>query len=707
MKYPVALVALLTTAITCAQGTRTIKKTDASSTSPFNRKDARTISLALPAPRGIITDRFGNPLAQNKVACQLVLRFQQLENADEKAVFNYAKKRLDAANRFLEKPWEPTEKELWQHYRHRRWLPMVHKKVFTREAADSMRKNLVEGLEFLDIYSRSYPHKELAGHILGYTRSTGPLEKGPVNPDDPLWEFTSGARGLEKIFDKHLTGESGRKRLMFDQDGRKLLEDLTVSPKPGGTVVTTLDLKWQQTAERILNERTKSGAFVVIDIATGEVLVLASNPSFDPNEFGLNFDGNRYMERLKDKQNPLIGRAFQGVYPPASTFKPIVALAALDKRVVGPETLINCPAAIKLGKHNFKNWHSTPEGNLDAAKAIARSCNPWFYLVSQRFQNADGFLSTARQLGMGSKTGLPLDGEKSGNIPDNNYMRRVHNRAFTLGDRYSMSIGQGPILTTPLQVAQSMAGIADGFKLPKLHLVRQLQDRFGNVIYASQVETKRHLGFNGAAVAEVQTGMHDVVNAGYGTGKGASLSYSVVCGKTGTAQWGPESEKRRLAWFSGFFPLDQPRFAFAALYEGAPGERVSGGRLAAPIVHDFFEAVKSDAQRVINPPKAVVVVEDPPEPIAEPEVMEEPKALEGDDLDQAARRAVVVEPSGPVPLPESTVEPENEQPRRALVVEPPGADPEPPQPQEEEQADPDPVEEKRRELPPRRGPSPL
>jgi penicillin-binding protein 2 len=214
------------------------------------------------------------------------------------------------------------------------------------------------------------------------------------------------------------------------------------------------------------------------------------------------------------------------------------------------------------------------------------------------------------------------------------------------GDTANMSIGQGSLLASPLQVAQMMAGIGNGAALPKLSLVSQIQDTRGRVVQAMRPERKDWLGVDYHAVEVTREGMRDVVAKGYGTGRSGNLTYTTLAGKTGTAQWGPPKLNQRLAWFAGFLPHDNPRYAFAVLYEGKPGQKVSGGRMAAPMVRNFFEPLKAEIKEIIEPPKraAVVIAEggdgkpnivlpDDGEivraiPIEEPEIKNEKKPLE-------------------------------------------------------------------------------
>lgn len=627
----------------------------------FTRRDARTITLKIPAPRGQIVDRKGQPMAQNEVAYQVALQFKQFEEADRAYIIDWARSRLAPLEGILPGYSEKTDDELHDHYRHRRWLPLYVSGQISVDEAKKLESKLSADLVLYPVYRRLYPEGSLAAHIIGYSGSVGRLPTGPINFNEPLWEESEGRAGLEKIYNRELTGIDGSKRLLFDENGNKLLENQTSRPRPGGTVVTTLNLDWQQRAEKVLQNGCSRGAFVVIDVITGEVLVMASRPSFDLNSFIPGISTEEFTALQEDPGNPLFGRAFQSAYPPASAYKPVVALAALNNGTVTEYSTVNSPASIRIGNHTFKNWSRTPEGPIDVKRALARSCNTWFYQVGIDL-GPSVFLSLSRRLGMGEKSGLPLIGETLGLVPTNEWMMKNEGRRILDGDTANMSIGQGSLLASPLQVAQMMAGIGNGGALPKLSLISQVQDSHGRVIKANMPERKNWLGLDEDAVAVVREGMRDVVDKGYGTGKSGGLSFTSLAGKTGTAQWGPPSKNQRLAWFAGFLPADNPRYAFAVLYEGKPGEAVSGGRMAAPMVRSFFNPLKDEIAEIIAPPKKAVIVvpegeegnggEDAEEdevlkaiPIDEFDIEEEPLIQETDGLDQGedVLRAVPVD----------------------------------------------------------------
>lgn len=595
----------------------------ASDASIFTRKDARTITLAIPGPRGPILDRTGAAIAQNRVAWQLGLQYEQFEKADRDFVIEWGRTRIAKAKTFGLNVIEPTDDDLWNHYRERRWLPLLISSHMGDAERKKIEPSLSKGLILHPVYQRYYPGGDLAAHIIGYTGSVGKLPTGPINYNEPMWEEQEGRSGLEALFNQDLTGQAGMKKLLYDERGRELLKEQVKRPRPGGTVVTTLNKQWQDHAEGVLKDKTRRGAFVLIDVNTGEVLVMASRPSFDLNTFVPGISEKDFKGLEGDPSKPLVGRAFQSAYPPGSSFKPFVALTALNNGDVTKSTEIYCAGAITLGGHTFHNHNKRAAGSINVKQALSSSNNIWFGQVGMKL-GAPAFLGTARRFGYGEKTGLPLVGETAGLVPTNEWMQRVHHRRFKDGDDFNLSIGQGSLEVSPLQVAQSMAGIANGGVLPKLHLVMQVQDPYGRVIKQAVPERRNWLGIEPKAIEVVREGMRDVV--AHGTGRSAGLSFTELCGKTGTAQWNSTSN---LAWFAGFLPFDEPRFAFAAVYEGRPGEKPSGGKNAAPIVKAFFEPLKDEFKEILAPaPKAVQIVEETGEPKPEGEEGEKPAATD-------------------------------------------------------------------------------
>ena len=440
------------------------------------------------------------------------------------------------------------------------------------------------------MYVRVYPNGKVAGQIIGYTGKTGRNPDGIVDNHETLWPETEGREGLEQTFNEMLTGKHGEYKLTFDKDGRKTSEKLITPPDPGYNVVTTIDLRLQQLAEKALETKAKRGAIVIIDPNNGDILALASWPAYDPNLFVPSISAEQLKLLQDDKDIPLLPRAYRSSYPPGSTFKIDVGIAALESRSIQPDDRYECVPSIQIGNVTFHNWKKGNRGELNFVQALTESCDTWFYQVGIR-TGAQPIIDWALALGFGAKCGIPLRGEAEGRVPNDEYMKATHGRRLLNGDIANMSIGQGDVQVTPLQMAQAMGVVANGGTLYQTRLVQQVQTFDNQIVTAYQVRAKRTLNLSSETLDELHTGMIDVVNGAGGTAHQASLDNAEVAGKTGTAQWGPKNKERTAAWFAGFMPADQPRYAFAALYEGDVGSKVHGGSAAAPMIADVFKEI--------------------------------------------------------------------------------------------------------------------
>lgn len=559
--------------------------------------EARTFNLAIPAPRGQIVDRRGRPMAQNQVAHHLAISFPHFgDEVTEDQIVSFGRRQMALANRALGTEWSIDDDKLVQHYENRRWLPLV----FSTEAGiqqdlDEKQLDLIDpllgnGLVLHPAYLRHYPLGAFAPHVIGYTGKVRPLPVGPIQDGDPLFEETEGRQGLELSFNRFLEGQPGIVNVLFDADGVKLQEELIRAPRPGHNVVTTIDASFQIHAENALRRNARSGAFVLVHIPTGDILALASWPLFDPNLFIPGITSQQFRELNEDPLLPLFARSFRGMYPPASTYKVVTALAAIESGRIDRNSNYSCPPSFTLGGHTFRNHTRNHEGSMNVVRALMRSCNTWFYQVGLE-TGAPAMMEMSRRLGMGQITGVPLQAEGAGVVPDDEFMQRVHRRRIMGGDTVNMSIGQGPLLCTPLQAAQLMAAVANGDSMPQLRLVRQVQDLNDNVIEYFPAGERRPVNLDPEAREAVIEGMVASVYGSGATGRRAAVDGVQVAGKTGTGQWKPN---RNLAWFAGFAPAADPVYAFAALYEGSTHERVSGGGTAAPIVHDVLSKVFQD-----------------------------------------------------------------------------------------------------------------
>ena len=568
------------------------------------------LKRTIPAPRGKITDRNGRTLATNREGYYLALQLPHFSGIKtEKEMLDWSQPRLEQAAKLAGKENAVTDEALRSHFGNRTLLPMLLPYLADPEQKAKWEPELMEGLTFQAVPLRDYPGRSTAAHVVGYVRSKKNIG-GAMIAGEPMWEETYGEEGLENTLNEELAGKPGEWTLALDARGERLKDEMTRAPVAGNTVVTTLDLTWQEHAEAVLRRSCRRGAFVVVDIPTGEVLVLASRPSYDINKWIPAISNEDYKALREDEASPMFARAYQGAYPPASVFKPVVAVTALTTGSITQYQKINCPAFITIGNRKFYNHNKRPAGMVDVKKAIAISNNPWFYQVGMK-TGPTPFLSVARRMGYGARTGMPLYNEAAGRIPTEEYNIKKEGRNFTDGDTANMAIGQGYLSATPLQVAQSMVALGNGKILPQLRLIREIQDAEGKVLKSTQPAKRNDLGISPNSSEIVRTGMMQVVNASYGTGKKGGVNFCRVSGKTGTAQWrGSGESKQELAWFAGFLPHDNPRFAFAVLYEGSPGQSVSGGGFAAPMVGRFFNQFADEVME-----KAATEVEMPDGPV--------------------------------------------------------------------------------------------
>src|SRR5438067_6082120 len=554
------------------------------------QKLARTYILDVPAPRGQITDRNGVPLAQNRLSYNLAINFPTPLDFSDAQVLSFVREKIDKAGKLIGRTLKISDEAILRHYRNRGIMPLEVSQNLSQSEYEEVKDNLPNGMIIRPVYVRTYPNGKLAGQIVGYTGKTGRNPDGIVDNHETFWPETEGREGLEQTFNDMLTGKHGEYKLTFDKDGRKTSVKLITPPEPGYNVVTTLDLHLQELAEKALEAKAKRGAMVIIDPNNGDILALASWPTYDPNLFVPSISAEQLKALQDDPDIPLLPRAYRSSYPPGSTFKIAVGIAALESHAVYPEDQYECVPAIQIGNVTFHNRKKSNRGALNFVQALTESCDTWFYQVGIKTGSAP-IIDWALKLGFGAKCRIPLRGEAEGRIPTDQYMKATHGRKLLNGDIANMSIGQGDIQVTPLQMAQAMGVVANGGTLYQTRLVQQVQTFDNQIATAYQVRAKRTLDLSSETSDQVRTGMINVVNGAGGTAHQASLDNVEVAGKTGTAQWGPKNKERTAAWFAGFLPADQPRYAFAAVYEGDVGSKVHGGSAVAPMIAQVFKDV--------------------------------------------------------------------------------------------------------------------
>lgn len=579
LTVPACLLASLLTG-TSSPGAEAVEELPGlSQASVKSRSDVRPFYFAIPAPRGQILDRRGRPLAQSVAARRLTLVVPPAQRDSLEHFTAWIQEQVSAGVNTFPALRMPDEAALKRHFEHRAELPIAVSSLITSPKAELKMENT----PFLvrTEYLRYYPQKDMAAHLLGYVASDGPPPVGPVLHGEPLWQRIRGAAGLESSFNTQLMGTDGLMCMSVAQNGKIADEQVFVAPQAGRDVVTTIQLETQQVAEEALAKAGRRGAVVVVDAFSGDIRALVSNPRFDPNVFAMGMDSDTFEGLATDGSRPLYDRAVQGSYPPGSVFKPIVAMAGLAAHTVDASQRFQCGPVLEIDGREFRNWSDKDYGLFDMRAALIRSCNTYFY-QSAMLTRDDAVLHIARQFGYGSAPQVPLAGASAGSLPS---------RAPSNQDLANLAIGQGTTEASPLQVALAMASMANGLCRPHPRLVMQTQSQTGQTADLQSPARDSLITVNERDLDEVKHAMFGVVNHAYGTAKAARLEKVAVFGKTGTAQWMLNGKEANVVWFAGFIDTTPP-LAFAITVEGNPGEKVSGGSNAAPVVAQVLRQIE-------------------------------------------------------------------------------------------------------------------
>ena len=324
---------------------------------------------------------------------------------------------------------------------------------------------------------------------------------------------------------------------------------------------------------------------------------MASWPQYNPNHFVPTINPQIYKQLSDDPDVPLLPRAYRSSYPPGSTFKTYVGFSGFQSGKLKADDTYTGPQAIDIGNFTFHNWKKYSVGKLNFVEALTQSCNTWFIQAGIKI-GAPSMIEWTRRLGLGRKTGIPLKAETDGNIPDDAYMLRVQKRKILKGDVANMSIGQGDIKISPLQMAQAYGVIGTGGQFHQTRLVKQIQGIDNKVVAAYPDRVRDDLQIKPEDMETLRKALVAVTEDGEGTAHHAQVEGYHVAGKTGTAQWGPTNKQRTAAWFAGFVPAENPQYAFAAVYEGEPGDNsIHGGSHAAPLIGKVLAEVYGTKKR--------------------------------------------------------------------------------------------------------------
>jgi len=549
--------------------------------------------VAIQAPRGAVFDRYGALLVDNRPAFTVSALRQEVD--DRGQLFQDLGGLLDIDEEQLEERWKSGQGLP-------RYRPLPLLADVGRLAMEKVQENSVDlpGILVEVKPFRAYPYGEMAAHLFGYL--------GEITEDEMGRSAFSGYRSgemvgktaLERMFEGKLRGTDGQKRIEVNVRGRELRQVTTRDPLPGQRLYLTIDATLQQAAEKAIGDQ--AGAVVVLDVSNGEILAFVSKPTFDPAWFARGIKSEEWHELMENPRHPMTNKALRGQYPPGSTFKMTVALAALEGGIVTPSTKFQCNGSFKLGKsYEYRCWKKRGHGSVDLHKAIKESCDVWFYQVGLA-TGIDRISNAAERLGLGKPTGFPFGRERSGLIPTRAWKKKRFGTSWYDGETVISSIGQGFVLTTPLQLATMTAALANGGTVWKPQVVQKIVDLEGNIDWMFTPEILTETAWSAESLQAVRGAMESVVNDVGGTAWRSRLQNVRFAGKTGTAQVvrrkSDEEEElaeddevipyqyRDHALFVSYAPADNPKIAVAVVVEH--GEH--GSSAAAPVAKAVYAA---------------------------------------------------------------------------------------------------------------------
>jgi len=524
--------------------------------------------IAEPAPRGIIYDRFGEPIAQNQPVFSVSLKISEFVK-NKKEITDFLRSSIGIAEEDLNNSIAKMDIEKSD--------AVVVARDLSPEDIIKLKTKTLAGIQIQDDFRRYYPRKDALSHVVGYADVEG-----------------KGRTGLELYYENKLEGVPGLELKIKNAKGEVLEDYESRPPKNGGDLKTTIDAAFGEYFYNRLGEGLKelgrvSGAGLAIDPRNGEILAVVSLPSYDDNLFaksGTSEDRQKKSALLNASAKPLFNRVISGVYNPGSTIKPLVAVAALTEGIVTPETSILSIGYIELPNPYFPDKPSRfvdwkPQGWVNIYSALARSSNVYFYEVGGGFENITGLgidrlHSWWTKLGLGEKTGVDFPGENTGFLPDPEEKEKRTGSIWRIGDTYNVSIGQGDLMVTPLQLLNYISAIANGGKLYQPHFTK---DRGPAVL--------KDLTYLYPQIKEVQLGMEGAVSKSYGTASLlADLSFKVAA-KTGSAQ--VENNTKTNAFFVGYAPEDNPQIAVLVLVENAKEGSVNAIPIAKDVLKWYYE----------------------------------------------------------------------------------------------------------------------
>lgn len=543
------------------------------------------------APRGVVYDRNHKVLTSNIPEFDFVMipGLISKDKIERENLFREASKQVQINFSDFESAYEKTQLDSFSQ--------VLLKEDLTREEALNIEESSArwQGLMLSRKAKRSYPTQRAAAHILGFTGKISEREL-KEHPEYLLTDII-GKEGLEEEYESYLRGEKGNEQFEVDSTGKVKKMVGNFNSKQGDNLVLSLDFDLQKEAyvaleEYVTQTEGTGGAVVAIDPRSGGVLALANYPSFDNNEFIGKISPERLKEITQEGSRPLFNRAVAGTYPPGSTFKPLVAAAALDKKIITSGEVLDCPAVLTIGQWSFADWKF--HGPTDLNKAIAESVNTYFYIIGGGWGGKpglgpDNIKHYATLFGLGQKLGIDIPQEAEGMVPDPAWKEKVKKEPWYIGDTYHTSIGQGDLLVTPLQLANYVGALVNGGVLYRPHLLDYVENSDSQVIEKPKPEVLRNNILPSNELNLVKEAMGVTVSSDQGSGRQLQeleQKYGVrIGGKTGTAESGEEEKYH--AWFVGFTPLDDPEIVVVALVEKG-GEGYKAALPVAKRVMDVY-----------------------------------------------------------------------------------------------------------------------
>ncbi len=546
-------------------------------------RENRIRNIIIKAPRGNILDKFGRVLAKNSPSIDAVVMPNYLPKSsqDKKLLAEKTAGILNMNSGNVEILFlSQNEKFNGQ---------ILLKENISQDQALILAEKIAElpGISIEKTAIRNYEDSVIFSPVIGYDGKIT-REEMTANEDYLMTDYI-GKTGLEKSYEKELKGIYGAQQIEIDSKGEVKKNLGLINPQAGNDLILNIDQELQKkiydSLSAVLEKtKTKTAAAVAIDPSTGGILAMVSLPSYDNNLFAGGISSENYEELISDKNFPLLNRAASGEYPPGSTIKMAVAAAALSEKTISEETAVGCGGAIHIGGWSFGDW-KTHGGGIDVKKAIAESCDVFFYAVGGGYANISGLGMDRMKkyenlFGFGEATGIDLPGELKGFIPSEEWKLNYKKEKWYIGDSYHCAIGQGFVLTTPLQLANYVSAIANGGTLYSPKIVNQIRRNNGEDEYV-QPEIIRKNFISKDIMQIIREGMRQTVTAG--TAQSLKDLPVAIAGKTGTAQFGEEDKTH--AWFVSFAPFDDPKIAMVVLVEGG-GE---GHSSAVPVTKEVYE----------------------------------------------------------------------------------------------------------------------